>query len=131
MSYQERRLSRMTEHYTTEEQAHASVLSGAAAAAIMASAIGCAAVGFFVILADASEAAKEWMTISSAVGPLSGKTTFAVVVWLISWGLLNVLGGGTQVRLSRPYMAVFVVFVVIGGEGPFPPFYVPFAEMFY
>ncbi len=118
-------------YHAPAERAAVSVLHGATAAAIMASAIGCAAVGFFVILADASEAAKAVMTISSAVGPLSGKTTFAVVVWLISWGFLHGLWRGTQVRLSRTYMAVFLVLVVIGVVGTFPPFYVPFAELFH
>ncbi len=113
------------------DHARASILPGAMAAAILASGIGCAALGILVILADASEAAKAWMTLSTAVGPLSGKTTGAVVVWLTSWGVLHVLWRGKVVYLSRTYLAVLLGLLMIGLLGTFPPFYVPVAELFH
>jgi hypothetical protein len=126
MSYRDSYLS-----HVPVEQARAVVLQGATAAAILASGIGCAALGIFVTLADASATAKELMTLSTAVGPLSGKTTFAVVVWLISGGLLHVLWRGKPVYLTRTYKAVFLGLLLIGLLGTFPPFYVLVAEMFH
>jgi len=113
------------------EQVHAVGMRGATAAAILASGIGCAALGIFVTLADANEAAKEVMTLSTAVGPLSGKTTFAVIAWLLSWGILHMLWREKSVALSRTYLVVFLGLVVIGLLGTFPPVYVPVAELFH
>ncbi len=126
MSYRDSSL----QHVSTQ-QAHAVGVPGATAAAILASGIGCAALGCLVILAEANEAAKAIMTLSPAVGSLSGKATFAVLAWLLSWGLFHILWREKAVALSRTYMVVLLGLIVIGVLGTFPPVYVRVAELFH
>lgn len=61
--------------------------NGAALAAILAAGVGCFAMGAFVIANAAG-----WYAAPSLYGPaggLSGRATFAVVVWLAAWGVLH------------------------------------------
>ena len=60
--------------------------NGAVAAALLAGGIGAFAVGLMTVLAEASEAIANLLRFSGPVGPLSGKTTVAVVIWLIAAG---------------------------------------------
>src|SRR6266511_792970 len=64
---------------------------GPIAAAILAGGIGCLALGVLTTLAEASTTVKDWLDVRSDVGPLSGKTIGAVLVWLIAWALLHVV----------------------------------------
>ena len=60
------------------------------------------------------------MELSEAVGPLSGKTTFAVLVWLIVWVGLHLRWRDQNVS----FRAVYVVTLVLVGVGfvlTFPP----------
>ena len=43
------------------------------------------------VLAEASPAAKTFLTFSVPVGPLSGKTIVGVAIWLISWLVVGLL----------------------------------------
>jgi fluoride ion exporter CrcB/FEX len=54
--------------------------NGPAAAAVLAGGVGCAVLGLFTLLAEAIEPIHNFMELASSVGPLSGKTTFAVLV---------------------------------------------------
>jgi hypothetical protein len=61
--------------------------NGEALAAILAAAIGSCALGLLV-LANAA----GWYAAPSLYGPaggLSGRTTFALIVWLVSWAILH------------------------------------------
>ena len=62
--------------------------NGPGAAAILSAGIGCFLVGFFFLLAEASPVAKSFFTFYKPTGALSGKTTVAVVVWLLVWFIL-------------------------------------------
>jgi hypothetical protein len=55
----------------------------------VAAGIGSTALGLFTTLAEANTFVKEVLTFYSPVGPLSGKTTLAVIVWLLSWAILH------------------------------------------
>lgn len=99
---------------------------GPIAAAIIAGGIGCAAVGFFTTLAEASTGAKDWLQWNDRVGPLSGKTIMAVIVWLASWAVLHVL------YRDRPYetrkaFTIAVALIGVGVLGTFPTFFKLFA----
>lgn len=100
---------------------------GPVAAAVLAGGIGSAALGFFTILAEASPAAKRWLEWNSAVGSLSGKTTMAVVVWLVAWVGLHL---GLRNRSFPVHTAVTVtlVLVAIGVVATFPPVFEAFAS---
>src|SRR6266704_1241965 len=58
---------------------------GPIAAAVIAGGVGAAALGVVTTLAEASTRVSDWLAWSDRVGPLSGKTIMAVVVWLVAW----------------------------------------------
>ena len=63
--------------------------NGAAAAAILAAGIGSIALALITGVSDGSPALKTALTFSKPVGPLSGVTTVAVIIWIIAWGVLD------------------------------------------
>ena len=64
---------------------HEALPNGPAAAAVVASGIGSLALGAFTTLADAIVPLEEALNFYNPTGPLSGKTTVGVLVWLVSW----------------------------------------------
>lgn len=77
----------------------AAVANGAAMAAVLAAGIGAFAMGIFVIANEAG-----LFTAPSLYGPsggLSGRSTFAVVVWLVAWGFLHGRWRGRDVNVGR------------------------------
>lgn len=99
---------------------------GPVSAAIIAGGIGSAALGFFTTLAEANEDAKEWLQWDDGVGPLSGKTGMAVIVWLVAWAVLHVVYRGKAVE-SRKALTIGLVLVGLGVLGTFPTFFQAFA----
>ncbi|KVG72030.1 hypothetical protein WJ33_19075 [Burkholderia ubonensis] len=97
-----------------------SVDNGPAAAAILAAGIGCFAVGLFALAGDASKAIAHFFTFYKPTGPLSGVTTSAIVVWLLSWFVLSRQWGKTSVTLGRVIFASFVL-LALGVLLTFPP----------
>ncbi len=99
---------------------------GPISAAIIAAGVGAFALGVFTTLAEASERAKEWFEWSVRVGPLSGKTTMAVAVWLVAWGVLHLV-----LRRSRSEttgaLVLTLVLLGLGIIGTFPTFFQLFA----
>ncbi|MDP9868795.1 MULTISPECIES: hypothetical protein [Streptosporangium] len=95
---------------------------GPIAAAVLAAGAGSAALGLLTTLAEASTAVKKWLTWSDAVGPLSGKTTAAVLVWLVAWLVLH-LRMRTGVYETRRALAVALVLIGLGVLGTFPAFF--------
>ena len=64
---------------------------GPVAAAILAAGVGAFALGVLTTLAEASEQIKEFLNLYDPVGPLSGKTTGAVIIWLVAWVILHLI----------------------------------------
>jgi len=98
---------------------------GPIAAAIIAGGIGAAALGLFTTLAEASTDLKDWLDFKSDVGPLSGKTIMAVVVWLVAWAVLHVMYRGKPYETRRAF-TIAVVLVALGVLGTFPTFFQAF-----
>jgi len=59
--------------------------NGAGAAALLASGLGVFALSVLAIIGDHSAAFKKLMIFYTPTGPLSGVTTLAIAVWLLSW----------------------------------------------
>jgi hypothetical protein len=100
---------------------------GPIAAAIIAGGVGAAALGVVTTLAEASTGVKDWLQWSDRVGPLSGKTILAVVVWLVAWAVLH------AALRNRPYetrraLVVSLVLIALGVLGTFPTFFQLFGE---
>jgi len=103
-----------------ETDSSASIANGAGAAAVLAAGIGSFSVGFFAVLADKSAAMKSMMIFVKPTGPLSGVTTCAIVLWLISWAVLHARWNGRAVALSRVTSSALVL-LALGILLTFPP----------
>ena len=92
--------------------------NGAALAAFLASGIGAFAVGFFVILNEAGVFTAP--TLFGPAGGVSGRTSFAVAVWLIAWGILHRKWAGERIHGSGPWTLALVL-IALGVIATFPP----------
>jgi hypothetical protein len=99
---------------------------GPAAAALLGAGVGAFTLGLLTTLAEASMSIKDSLTLSDSVGPLSGKTTYAVVVWLVVWAVLH-FTVGRRARLTTQVLTVVVVLFGLGLIGTFPIFFQLFA----
>ncbi len=104
------------------EQAAVQAKNGAAMASMLAAGMGGTFFGIFVTLAEHVPAVKAMMNLYNPVGPLSGKSTFGVLAWLISWGVLHYV---LRDREVNPRIALIVTFVLVGISLllTFPPVY--------
>jgi hypothetical protein len=110
----------------TEEQAVEVAAAGRAAAALVASGVGTLAIGLLTTLAEASAGLKTFLTWSTPVGPLSGKTGLGVIIWLISWGVLNYLWKDKNSDLGRAF-TITLILIALGLVLTFPPVFEAFA----
>ena len=92
--------------------------NGHAMAAILAAGIGAFAMGLFVVLHETGLFVSP--SLYPPVGGLSGRTTFAVIVWLIAWGVLNARWSPRTVS-PRPVFTVTIALIALGVLGTFPP----------
>ncbi len=67
-----------------------SLPNGSGAAAILAMGIGSVVMAALAIIADHSPIFKKRMTFYTPTGPLSGVTTTAIAIWLVSWIALDI-----------------------------------------
>lgn len=96
------------------------------AAAIIAAGMGAFAIGLFTTLAEISASFKDFLNFYDPVGPLSGKTTYAVVVWLVSWTVLHLALRRSTIKLTTG-LVIGAIFLTLGVLGTFPPFFEAFA----
>jgi len=96
--------------------------SGPGAAAILSAALFVFVLGFLTFLAAAAEGAKEWLNFQNRVGPLSGKTTMAGVVWVTSWPLLHFAWRRREIPLT-PILVLAAALILAGGLLMFPPIF--------
>ena len=94
--------------------------NGSGAAAILAAGIGCLVLGICAYAGDAVVALGNAFIFWTPTGPLSGVTTTAIVVWLVSWFLLSRLWAGREVNLARVNVAAFLM-LLAGLLLTFPP----------
>lgn len=99
--------------------------SGPAVAALVAAGVGSATLGLLTTLAAVSHSADEALNLYEPVGPLSGKTTGAVVVWLLAWAALNGRWKHQQVNVGRAFTGTLLL-VAAGLVGTFPPIWALF-----
>ena len=96
--------------------------TGPAAAAMLASGIGSLALGLFTTLAQALGPVKNVLTFYSPAGPLSGKTTVAVVIWGVAWAVLHSQWKDKHVHFARVFV-VTLIMIALGLLGTFPLFF--------
>lgn len=100
--------------------------NGPAMAALLSSGIGVAVLGVFTTVAAASTDFANLLKINAAVGPLSGKTTYAVAAFALSWLVTGIVLRKKDVNEGQFLVATFVL-IAIGILGTFPLFFDLFA----
>ena len=95
--------------------------NGSAAAAILACALGCFALGVVAVAADGSKRLAALLTIYHPTGPLSGVSTVAIAFWLVCWAVFAASWRQKTVALGRVSALAFV-FLALGLLLTFPPF---------
>jgi hypothetical protein len=98
-----------------------SIANGPIAAALLACAIGCFALGAIAVAADGSKRLASSLIFYRPTGPLSGVTTIALAVWLLSWAVLAARWKNKTLAFSKVGMVAFV-FLALGLLLTFPPF---------
>ena len=83
--------------------------NGPGAAAILAAGIGSFALGVMTVAGDKSKALAAHLIVYRPTGPLSGVTTVAIAVWLISWALLGRLWRSRDLPMRPIVTAAFVL----------------------
>jgi len=108
------------------ETVDAAVTTGAAAAAMIAGGIGCFVIGLMTTLVEASASLGNLLNWVGPVGPLSGKTGVGIIIWLVSWFLLNLGLKNKNSNLSKAF-TITIILIVAGFLLTFPPFFGLFA----
>ena len=95
---------------------------GKALAAMAAAGVGSAAVRVLTTFAELSPGLKNILNFYDPVGLLSGKTTVAVILWLIAWYALARCWHARSPGMKSALVAMFVL-IGVGVVGTFPPFF--------
>lgn len=103
---------------TTIDGERVEVANGAALAAFLGAGIGAFAMGLLVILSEIGLVPSP--TLYGPAGGLSGRTTFAVVIWLIAWAVLHHRWKDRNVEAGRVRVATWIL-IALGIVLTFPP----------
>lgn len=102
--------------------------NGPVAAAFIAAAAGCFALGVIITLNVAKIIPDSFLKfdvnygLGSGVGPLSGKVILSTIAFLGTWGVLGFLWRGREVNFGRAF-GVALVLLAVGFALTFPPIY--------
>jgi hypothetical protein len=94
--------------------------NGSGAAAMLAAAIGSFILAVIAFAGDKSDPIKNSLNFYKPTGPLSGVTTLALLVWFLTWGILEWRWGKRAVAMSR-INTVSLVLLVLSILLTFPP----------
>ena len=94
------------------------IANGAAIASFLAAGLGAFSMGLFVLLNEAGLFAAP--ALYGPAGGVSGRTTGAVLVWLMAWGVLHRRWRVREITPLRVY-GLTLVLVATGILATFPP----------
>jgi hypothetical protein len=103
---------------TSSEDSGDAAPNGAALASFLGAGIGAFAMGVMVILDEAGVFSAP--AIYPPAGGVSGRTTFAAIIWLIGWAVLHKRWKHRQVETRRAH-AVTLILIGLGVLLTFPP----------
>jgi hypothetical protein len=92
--------------------------NGATMASFLGAGVGAFALGAIVLLNEAGLFAAP--ALYAPAGGVTGRTTLAVVLWLIAWGVLHYLWRGREIE-ARRVCPMTLVLVFLGVLATFPP----------
>jgi hypothetical protein len=98
----------------------ADIPNGPGGAAILAAGIGCAAMGILAFAGDAWDGIGKALNFYNPTGTLSGVTDLAILIWLVSWFVLNRLWHEKTVAMAKVNAAAFAL-LAVGLVLTFPP----------
>ena len=101
-----------------QQSTAATAANGSAMAAVLAGGIGAFAMGLIVILNEAGLFAAP--ALYGPAGGVTGRTTFATVLWLAAWGVLHVRWRDREIEPGRVFRLA-VALMGAGILGTFPP----------
>jgi hypothetical protein len=87
-------------------------------ASALAGGVGAFAMGLIVLLNEAGLFVAP--ALFGPAGGVTGRTTFATLVWLAAWGALHACWRARELA-PGPILALTLVLVVVGMLGTFPP----------
>jgi MFS family permease len=93
--------------------------NGAGSAAILAAGSASFMMAVLAILADHSPVFKKLMIFYTPTGPLSGVTTTAIAIWLLSWVVLDI--GWRRRNVNEVIVPIGLCLFAIGFLLMFPP----------
>ena len=95
--------------------------NGGAAAALLATGIGCLVLGVLSVLASVFDSLSEALKFYGLADDIGGVSTLMIAAWLLSWLILHQLWKKRQVNF--PWVFVFtLILIALGLIGTFPPF---------
>lgn len=97
--------------------------NGAAWAAFVAAGIGCTAFGLFTDLSEVSARFSAMLNWYNPSGSLSGVAGCAIILWLVSWLVLDIRWKNRHLAGQGRLMWLTVLLVLLGLLTTFPPFY--------
>ncbi len=98
---------------------------GPGAAAMIAAGVGIFVLGLLTTLAVISAGVKSfllWWEWGQGVGPLAGKSTLAVLAWIVVWFILDRMWRKKDVELKSAFY-IGLTLGILGAIGTFPPFF--------
>ncbi len=108
-----------------QESLQQTLPTGPAAAAILSAGIGVGAYGVITFVAQIVKPFGAAIAFYKPAGPLSGKTTLAIVVWLLAWAVLHFLWRKQNIDVKYVFVLALVL-MVVGFIGLFPPVFEAF-----
>ena len=96
--------------------------NGKAAAALLAGAAGIALLGVFTTLAQLVAPFRAALVLNSGVGSLSGKTIIPVLLWVMTWLILDRAWKGKELDFKKILIWIRLL-LLMGLLGTFPLFY--------
>lgn len=96
----------------------AGIPNGAALAAFLGAGVGAFVLGLFVLAHEAGIYSAP--SLYAPAGGLSGRSTFALIVWITTWGILHFRWRTRELR-AAPVVAWAVVLTLLGIIATFPP----------
>jgi hypothetical protein len=96
--------------------------NGPAAAALIASGVGCFTIGLMTTIAEYNTTVKDALNWYKPTGPLAGKVGVGIIVWLIAWAILHFTLKDKNPKIQTAATWAFVL-IALGFALTFPPIF--------
>ena len=97
-------------------------VNGPAAAALLAGGIGSAAMGIITLIYELDDQSgfSKSMTWYKPVGGLSGKSSWAIIIFFVAWAILHFVWKDKDTNFAR-ISSLAIALLFVGLIGTFPP----------